>query len=290
MPELEAESGHTGNYGLYDQLTALRWVHKFIHDFGGNPDNITLMGQSAGAMSIQQLCVSPLAKPMIHQVIMTSGGGIGKEFAKVKSIKEAVPFWKKVMEKLGTELEEWKTVGVEALFQAFIEEVFKEQDAISNCMPLIDGRILPDATETLAMEGQQADVPYLMGTTSEDMLPDTLQDMAMEWALLQHEQGKKDSYYFYFKRQLPGDTEGAWHSSELWYTIGALQNCWRPMTDWDYHLSDIMISYIENFVRTGNPNGSTMPEWLPMTASQKKAMIFGDETIEMGSPGKKSEK
>ncbi len=64
LPELAAESGHTGNYALYDQLTALQWVHDNIRAFGGDPANITLMGQSAGAMSVQQLVLSPLTEAL----------------------------------------------------------------------------------------------------------------------------------------------------------------------------------------------------------------------------------
>ena len=54
LPELKEEAGRTGNYGLYDQYTAIKWVKHNISAFGGDPDNITIMGQSAGAMSVQQ--------------------------------------------------------------------------------------------------------------------------------------------------------------------------------------------------------------------------------------------
>ena len=56
LPKLQEEAGCTGNYGLYDQITAIAWVKNNIESFGGDPDNITIMGQSAGAMSVQQLC------------------------------------------------------------------------------------------------------------------------------------------------------------------------------------------------------------------------------------------
>ena len=62
LPELKEEAGHTGNYGLYDQLTAIQWVKANIKAFGGDPENITIMGQSAGAVSVQQHCISPLAE------------------------------------------------------------------------------------------------------------------------------------------------------------------------------------------------------------------------------------
>mgnify|MGYP000346832903 FL=1 len=62
LDALQQEAGHTGNYALFDQLTALQWVRANIAAFGGDADNITIMGQSAGAMSVQQLCLSPLTE------------------------------------------------------------------------------------------------------------------------------------------------------------------------------------------------------------------------------------
>ncbi len=61
LPELEAEAGSTGNYGLYDQMTAIQWVKDNIAAFGGDPENITIMGQSAGAASVQLQATSPLS-------------------------------------------------------------------------------------------------------------------------------------------------------------------------------------------------------------------------------------
>ena len=73
LPELQEEAGHTGNYGLFDQIAALKWVKKNISAFGGDGEKITVMGQSAGAMSVQHLCQSELTDGLFCSAVMSSG-------------------------------------------------------------------------------------------------------------------------------------------------------------------------------------------------------------------------
>ena len=88
-PLLSKESGKgvSGNYGLLDQIEALKWVKKNIKAFGGDPDRVTIFGESAGAVAVTKLMVSPLAKGLFHRVISESGGPFGRN----RRLREDIP-------------------------------------------------------------------------------------------------------------------------------------------------------------------------------------------------------
>lgn len=281
LPELAKRDGHTGNYGLYDQLTALKWIHDNIRAFGGDPERITLMGQSAGAMSVQHHCLSPLSRGLLSSAVMTSGGGIPETFGNYYCMEETWEFWKKVMSSLGNSLGEWLAAPVQQLFEAAGKEAWQTENGIQYLMPVLDKMLIVCTPDEMRTQKQQARIPYLMGSTKDDMIENVLDEMAREWAVLQEKQGMVPSYCFRFDRNLPGDEKGAWHSSELWYTLGTLERCWRPMTDWDYKISDTLVSYISNFAKTGNPNGDGLPVWDAAKSGDGRILVVDDETMEM---------
>ena len=275
LPELKAEAGSTGNYGLYDQMTAMQWVRDNIASFGGDPDNVTIMGQSAGAMSVQQHCMSPMTKGLFHRAVLSSGGGVSKFLASAPAEK-SYDFWDACMKKAGCDsLTAFRALSPAALFDAW--QATKKEVKGGGCFPCIDGKFVVGSGAELAEKGEFRHIPYMAGSTSHDMMPPILFTMARDWCARQDHK----SYCWFFDRMLPGDKNGAWHSSDLWYWFGTLDNCWRPMTDKDRLLSDQMTTYLCNFVKTGSPNAKGLPTW---KRAGEEAIRFGEGHIRMGKP------
>ena len=275
LPELQEEAGCTGNYGLFDQLTALAWVRDNIEAFGGDSGNITIMGQSAGAMSVQQHCLSPLTDGLFHKAVMSSGGGVSKALS-AGSPEKCYAFWHNVMEKAGCrDLAAFRALPADKLF-SFWQETRKEMKG-GGCFPVLDGRFVVGTGTDLLAAGRQKDIPYMAGSTSEDMMPPIIYSMSRDWCAAQ----RQKSYAWFFDRRLPGDNCGAWHSSDLWYWFGTLPNCWRPMEKKDYDLSDQMVDYLTNFCKNGDPNGKTLPHW---ENAGKKSLHLGEGETKMAKP------
>lgn len=284
LPELEDENGSAGNYGIHDQVAALQWVRSNISAFGGDPENITIMGQSAGAMSVQQLCISPLTDGMFAKAVMSSGGGANKLMPDI-STKQLYPIWQAIQKAAGcSTLEEFRTLEPKKLFEAWNTVKAGNPMAAMACFPGIDGTLLPCGSSKAVELSKQKNIPYIMGSNSEDIVPPVVCSMALNWCKGQAAAGMAPSYGYHFNRQLPGDGEGAWHSADLWYWFGTLKHCWRPMEQKDYELSDQMTDYLTNFARTGNPNGEGLPEWKSITPTQEDVLCFGEVPTAMGQP------
>lgn len=280
LPELKEESGFTGNYGLYDQVAAMQWVKRNIAAFGGDPENVTIMGQSAGAMSVQQHCLSPLSEGLFCKAVMCSGGGVHKVLTAALP-DSTYDFWHKVMALAGCgDLAQFRALAPEKLFAAWDQA--KQDTRGGGCAPCLDGRLIVGTGLELLAAGKQRQIPYMLGTTSEDMMPPILYAMSASWAAGQ----ERPSYLWYFDRQLPGDQAGAWHSSDLWYWFGNLSDSWRPMEEKDRELSEQMISYLVNFARSGNPNGKGLPEWVAADGRLPRALRMGEKKTRMNRPSR----
>ena len=281
LPQLKEEAGHTGNYGLYDQMTAMEWVKHNIASFGGDPENVTIMGQSAGGMSVQQHCLSPLTEGLFHKAVMSSGGGVSKLMG-ASSPEKHYAFWEAVMERCNAKtLEEFRAVSPETLFTVWQKAKKEIKGGGMATSPVLDGEFVVGSGADLLAAGKHKHIPYMLGSTSEDVMPPMIYSMAKSWCEAQ----EKPSYTWFFDRRLPGDNNGAWHSSDLWYWFGTLKNCWRPMAEKDFALSDQMVSYLCNFAKTGNPNGEGLPLWKNAGESHQVLRLGEGETC-MGKASK----
>lgn len=271
LPQLREEAGHCGNYGLYDQLCAIRWVRDNITSFGGDPDRITIMGQSAGAMSVQQLCQSPLTDGLFCGAVMSSGCGMSNML--MSTPEKAYPFWEEVMRRLGcSTLEQLRLISPERLFAEWQSAKREVKGGTMATFPVNDGEFVVTGTAPKK-------IPYIIGSNSEDMAPPILYSLGKKWG----REASDSRYVYHFNRQLPGDKNGAWHSADLWYWFGTLDNGWRPFDEKDRDLSDKMTTYLCNFAKNGNPNDESIPEWTSQTVA-KKAAILGEGDVRMGNP------
>lgn len=263
-PDLEAENaeGVSGNYGILDQIFALRWVRENIAAFGGDPEKITIFGQSAGCMSVQTIISSPLSAGMMRGAVLQSGGGIRAlhETPKKEQLWETS---KKLMEHLNvSSVEELRRVPAEKVRDA----AYATGGPGLGWTPHVDGFLLSASTDELAQAGKIHDIKYMIGSTSGDIGGSKLlQEAGERFCENQLKLGRAPAHLYFFDRALPGDDSGAFHSSELWYVFETLPRCWRPWEEHDYELSRIMSTYWANFAKTGDPNGELLPRWEPFT-------------------------
>ncbi|MEC5321006.1 carboxylesterase family protein [Brenneria populi subsp. brevivirga] len=167
--ELTKESGASGNYGLYDQIAALRWIKANIDKFGGDSNNVTIMGQSAGANSIVVLNASPLAHGLYHKAIMESAPG---STISNYGIRPA--------ESLGTPLadaekkvSQWaKSSGYSSLSDLRRAPAGELVDRYAVNTPIkgavIDGALLPTRIAEIYQQNKQNDVPVLAGMNKDE--------------------------------------------------------------------------------------------------------------------------
>ena len=247
-PELTAEQGQSGNYGTMDQAAALKWVYNNIAAFGGDPSRITIMGQSAGAMSVKTLLVSPLSRDLIAGAIIQSGGGLSTRGLTPDGSQERFDaMGKAAMDQAGL-------TSLEAMRAATTDQIRAVQGWF---MPHPDGLVVTGSFEEAFFDGSIAQVPILIGYNKDDMGGLGGEPIDQFCAL-------RDSlgcpvYEYEFLRELPTDEDhpasaaGAFHSAELWYMFGTLGRSWRPFTQADYNLSERMLDAWTSFCKTGNP-------------------------------------
>ena len=251
------------NLAFYDMICAIEWVKKYISVFGGDPERITLMGQSAGAISLQNLVLLPKVKEMVRGAIMLSGGGSVRGIFAPKSLSRAKRFFLRVRKDLQKRGLDPKSANAQDLYLAWYRQN-KRNLALSmlSTMPVFDGEIVRKDLYKNAYKDKQ--IPCILGVTKNDLLAPYLERIAK--TMMKKGNGKVWVSHFY--HPLPGDKNGAWHSSDLWYIFGLDQHPWRKFTPDDYRLSDELRKRYCEFVKTGDPNVQGYPEWKSNTSKE----------------------
>ncbi len=167
-PELSAENPAkvSGNYGLLDMIAGLQWIKNNIKAFGGNPDKVTIFGESAGGIAVSMLCASPLAKGLFHGAISQSGGSFGPDRSttypgeNMKRLafaeKQGIEFMQKAD---AANLAELRNMSAEKLPMGF---------GMPGAWPIVDGYVIPDDQHVLYQKGQYNRTPVLVGYNSDE--------------------------------------------------------------------------------------------------------------------------
>lgn len=277
--------GYPSNLALKDQLTALRWIRDNIADYGGDPRRITVMGESAGAISVQNLLISPLVEDgLIAGAIMLSAGGSMSAIGSPTYPAIYGMIWNRIKAVQGVEhLSQLANLSDRELFKLWSGQLKELRGLAAN--PVLDGETLTETVTAALDRNSVKDVPTIIGMLSHDMLPHTLYNAAVEYGSKRAAVGGAPVYLYYFDRIQPGDTTfGAFHAADLYYVFGTLYRNVRPFDDVDYRIAEDMIDYISRFVASGDPNGEGAAVWEPAGVEEQSFLRFGDDPASMMKP------
>ena len=162
-PDATKESGHaaSGNWGMLDQVAGLKWVKRNIAAFGGDPGNVTILGESAGSMAVNELQASPLAKGLFQKAVGWSGAAVAP--MQPTSLQEAEAVGLKLQAAL-------KAASLGEMRALSPDKVTAIAEAAGlRAMPIVDGYFLPKSPQAIFEAGQQNDVPIVVGSVTNDL-------------------------------------------------------------------------------------------------------------------------
>lgn len=286
LTKADPDNGKLVNYGYMDQVAALEWVKRNIAAFGGDPDNVTIAGESAGGNSVDNLLTLPAAKGLFDKAVVMSGGN-GKGFTKssMETAHEAGVAFAKKKGITGTgpaALEKLRALSGEDVVDGLnLMALFAPQEGpVTYTLPVIDG-VTAAPQRSNFESGDFAHVPVMIGATAADIggVEGQMVAGARKLAKVIGEQGVPVYEYRFSYVADSVAAPGAQHATDIPFFFDTQRAKYGEETSVrDNAMGDAMSSYLVNFARTGAPStGWGLPAWKPYAEANGQIMDFATD-------------